>query len=153
MRKLYQFLFEYDLNSGPSPAVPVISIGLRLRRDAAWMVLLSYLLLICNMTLPVIADGLAHTFWEKEHLATVHQAEGNAHLAHQLARSGNEAPKDKATAGAKVSADDIIHLPETAGFNFTQLSYSLAPARIYFNSASVPAAPGADDDPPPESVA
>jgi len=121
IKKLYLFLFVYDLN-GPSAAVPAIDAEpwkVKLRKDIALLVLASYTLLIFNPVMPILADIVAHTFWEKEHLITVHKIYGANHVHAEIERAAHQPDKEKSTGNSKSNQEEYLHFVYKVLFNFS----------------------------------
>jgi hypothetical protein len=57
--------------------------------------LLSVYIIGCTHSLwPIIKDTLAHTFYEKQHIASVHYENGHYHLHIELSQSTKEKPSE-----------------------------------------------------------
>jgi hypothetical protein len=69
--------------------------------------------------MPVFADIVAHTFWEKEHLLTVHQANGKYHVHFQIRSIEKQSGKDKATGNSKFGSENALHLITNIVYNFS----------------------------------
>jgi hypothetical protein len=88
-----------------------------LMRDLAKVVLFSYVFLIFNSLTPIVADVLAHTFWEKQHLLTVHQIKGKYHVHFELINSEKQSDS-KAPGNLKSGTDDYVYLVFNTRFHF-----------------------------------
>ena len=112
IKKLYWYLFVYDLNEPVAKAVNGSDVSWRkkLINDLSSLVLFSYCLLIFNAVIPVIADALAHTFWEKEHLANEHRLHGKDHVQLEISKSEKQADQSKSSANAKTGTEDFTHI-------------------------------------------
>jgi hypothetical protein len=110
IKKLYWYLFVYDLN--PTAAKPAervsISIKQRLLKDISLIVLFAYSLLTFNTSIPVIADAFAHTFFEKEHLAHEHKLNGKNHVQNEISKTEKESGQSKSH--SKTINDDFTHV-------------------------------------------
>jgi hypothetical protein len=49
------------------------------------ILLLLYISAVCRPAFPLVADGLAHLFWQHHHLATKHAHHGQNHLVKEIA--------------------------------------------------------------------
>ncbi len=141
-KKLYWFLFVYDLNTlevKPLANSP-LSTKQNFFKDIAILTLLSYLLFSFNTCIPLFTDLLAHTFWEKEHLAIEHKLHGKNHTGLEIVKISNETAKEKATGNSKINTKDCNHIlaftikicttitiTETSIYSFYQRQYSAQP--------------------------
>src|ERR1700761_1538181 len=125
MRKLYWFLFVYDLNGTPDTQAHYgqSSIKKKLMRDVTCLVLFAYTLLIFSPVMPVIADKMAHTFWEEYHLISVHHVFGGHHVDTEMAKAGKESSKEKPAGNFKFGAEDYQHVIAIITFNFSNNHY------------------------------
>ncbi|OOQ57999.1 hypothetical protein [Mucilaginibacter pedocola] len=151
VKKLYWFLFEYDLNQGTCTplAKKAATQRVRLFSDLSKLVLFAYVLMMFNMVIPVAADALAHTFWEKEHLAGEHQQNGNKHVELTIAKMENSGAKGK-PAATKTSTEDITHLlfvKDASGLMHFSTVDKMYPSYLVSYQPSVP-----DTDYPPPRV-
>lgn len=112
IKSLYRFLFVDDLLAGLANAAPVSPEPLKkkLMRDFARLTLISYILLVFNPVMPLIADKMAHTFWLEYHLVSVHHVYGNTHVKTELAGNAKQADKDKSTNSNKTASDEFSHV-------------------------------------------
>ena len=112
IKKLYLFLFVYDLNdlSSNAAARESESWKVKLRKDITCLVLLSYTLLIFNPVIPIFTDLIAHTFWEKEHIATEHRIYGKNHVQFEIAKSEKQPDQNKNSANSKSGTEDFTHI-------------------------------------------
>ena len=121
LKKIYWFLFVYDLNaqSQVEPNKPIDSFKKKLTRDLSVLVLSCYTLLIFNHLAPVLVDVIAHTFWEKEHLITVHQFHGKYHVHFELANAEKQSSKDKSSGNSSSNDESVTHLIYSVNYNFS----------------------------------
>jgi hypothetical protein len=137
LKKLYISLFVDDLIESSGNSIPVKAEPLKkkLMRDLARLTLFSYILLVFNPVMPVIADKMAHTFWEEYHLVTVHGVYGNFHVHMQLADNAKQADKDKSAPGSsKSGSDEYFHIIPATLYNFLSvcsISKSYPPNKFY----------------------
>ena len=152
IKKLYWYLFVYDLNQTSAQTGDDISIATRkeLLNHLTWLVLFAYALLTFNTTIPVIADALAHTFWEKEHLAHEHQHHGKNHVQLEISKVEKEAGQHKSH--SKSATEDYTHiLCSLPGVSFPVIWVKIQsyPSFQYVCCFNHPYS----DDPPPRSIA
>jgi len=120
LKKLYWFLFVYDLIE-PSDVLHYKKpepFKKKLINDITLLVMFSYSLLILNPVIPIFADILAHTFWEKEHLLTVHKFHGKLHVHFELANADKQSAKDKSQGNTKSGTENFTHLIYYISYNF-----------------------------------
>lgn len=102
IRKLYWYLFVYDLNDNSGHKVDrgksLMDIVIK---DTAWLILYTYFLVILSPAIPVFADLIAHTFWEKEHLELVHKVKGECHLKTDLLKIEKQSGKSRSGSNSK----------------------------------------------------
>jgi hypothetical protein len=127
LKKIYWFLFVYDLNgqSDVQPYKHADSFKKKLTRDVSVLVLSCYTLLIFGNLAPVFADVLAHTFWEKEHLMTVHQSQGMYHVHFQMVNAEKQSAKDKPSGTSRSNADSVTHLIYSTNYNFSNKYFTI----------------------------
>jgi len=126
IKKLHWFLFVYDLNeSAAKPAAGSRPWRTKLLKDLSLLVLFAYSTMIFNMVIPVAADALAHTFWEKEHLASEHQQFGKNHVGVLITKMENQNNKDKCPTNSKTNSEDYTHILLFED-SFNPTSYQLA---------------------------
>ena len=53
-------------------------------------------------------DVLAHTFWEQQHMLTVHEVNGKFHVHNELVQASHQSEKDKQAMGAKYVAGEYF---------------------------------------------
>ncbi len=142
VKKIYWFLFEYDLNGSLSPqrSKKPESFKSKLINDLACMVLFSYTLFIFSPLVPIFADIIAHTFWEKEHLMAEHKLMGKNHIYLQLLKSAKQSEKDKSSSNPKTGSEEYISVTlATNTFvlkrHFIILSY---PAFLFYSPIAYP---------------
>jgi hypothetical protein len=149
VKKIYWFLFVYDLNDSSATGY-AHGNGLfkkKLIRDVACLVLFSYSLLIFNAFIPIAADVVAHTFWEKEHLLTVHQVNGKFHVHIQIVNAAKQAGTDKSSGNLKFGSEDYSHVLFTADNSFSHTHFINQPYATY--TSTYPVSYPDMDYPPP----
>jgi hypothetical protein len=125
LKKIYWFLFVYDLNEHleVQPYNHGDSFKKKLTRDVSVLVLSCYTLLIFGSLAPVFADVLAHTFWEKEHLMTVHKSQGKYHVHFQMVNAEKQSAKDKSSGNG--NSESVTHLIYSVNYNFSNSYFTL----------------------------
>lgn len=142
LKNLYTYLFIDDLID-PS-ALSISYTGnvwkMKLRRDVAYLTLLSYFLLIFNPVMPIIADKMAHTFWEEYHLITVHGVYGTGHVKAELDKSEKQTDKEKAPGSNQADSESYVHLLASTTIDFSSYHYitTLYPSHNFHIPASYP---------------
>ena len=102
-------------------AVPLRRV---LMKDVASLLLVAYVLLILNPVMPIIVDAAAHTFWEKQHLLTVHNVNGKYHVHFELLKNDRQADS-KAPGNLKAGSEDYIHTIFSVSYGFVNKSYQI----------------------------
>jgi len=92
---------------------------MKLRRDITRLLLVSYILLIFSPAMPVLADKVAHTFWEQEHLIAVHKIYGANHLHVEMEKAGRQADKEKSAGSSKSGSEEYLHILPGSLFTFS----------------------------------
>ncbi len=117
-------------------------------RKLAWLLIFSYTLLLLNPVMPVLMDLMAHTFWEQQHMLTVHEVNGKFHVHQEVSKAAHHSHKES-TNSSKYEVLAYVSQPTTVSNNepvayFERTCYpSLA---IYFPSSS-----SLSDYPPPKA--
>jgi hypothetical protein len=133
IKKIYWFLFVYDLNSSleeksSDKSRPSQKVWMQ---DLSYIVLCSYLFFIFSPVIPLALDLAAHTFWKEKHLQTAHHKFGKNHVGLEIIKTEKRTNKEKSTNNQKASSEDSFHTSEiTSVFPFPperacSLSYSL----------------------------
>jgi len=112
-----------------------------------WLVLFSYTLLLFKPVMPVFMDVLAHTFWEQQHLLTVHEVNGKFHVHNELVNS-HQSDKDK-QANSKSEVNE--YLPVTVSKLFVYRAHFYIKTMYNFYSCFYPFSSLDKDNPPPEA--
>jgi hypothetical protein len=81
-------------------------------RDMSYFVLFSYAFFIVAPVIPLVADLVAHTFWEKEHLSTAHHLYGRNHVGIEMQKAEKQTNKETTNNNQKAGLDDLVHRPE-----------------------------------------
>ena len=82
---------------------------LKLKQDLSFLVLFSYFFYVFSPYIPLIADGIAHTFWEKEHLQSAHHTYGNNHVGLEIIKAEKQSGKEDTTNNQKTGQEDLSH--------------------------------------------
>ncbi|MBI3719536.1 MAG: hypothetical protein HY252_13210 [Sphingobacteriales bacterium] len=80
-----------------------------MKQAAVYYLFLIYIMAMCKPILPLVNDMLAHTFYEAEHIATVHQQYGKNHLHNDLKEASKENSNNN-TAIVKASEPVSVHI-------------------------------------------
>ncbi len=97
---------------------------------------------------PIFADLMAHTFWEKEHLAAEHKLHGNDHLYNELTSTAKQTDKDKSANNTKSDSDEYVHLVSKTEYYFSN-SYVVRPQAYNSLQFHYPDSHPDNDYPPP----
>jgi len=145
----HQLKAEYPVSYRGTDADAIRGLKVLLMKRIAWLILVAYTLLIFKPVMPVVIDVLAHTFWEQQHLLTVHEVNGKFHVHNELVNASHQSEKDKQSASGKYITDE--YFPETR-------SVIYAPQELYtdidiflFYSPFYPFSIRDIDNPPPEA--
>jgi hypothetical protein len=65
------------------------SVKILLMKKLAWLIIASYTLLLLQPVMPVLMDVIAHTFWEQQHILTVHEEHGKFHVHQEMVKAGS----------------------------------------------------------------
>lgn len=90
-----------------------------MKKQIATVLLFCYVLVFLKPVLPVVADALAHLFWQRQHEATVHFENGKYHLHVEVKKATEETPAAK---NPSASADETLafHLQPAAETNLPE---------------------------------
>lgn len=108
-KTLYSYLFIEDLIKLSGGSIPIARIPLevKLMRDTAWVMLYVYMLFVLNPVMPIVADKLAHTFWQEYHMIVVHGVYGKTHVHAELDEAQKQSDKNKTS---KFGSEESTHL-------------------------------------------
>ncbi len=99
--------------------------------------------------MPVLADGLAHTFWKNVHIAVVHKVNGKEHVHYELVRVGKDLDKEKSNGKAKAETESPSYLAAEAYALSPAAAAHPAPAHYRVFASRLPRSfPDPDDLPP-----
>ena len=115
----------------------------KMKSVSVFYLLLLYLVALWKPVLPLFNDALAHTFWEAEHKATVHQHNGEEHVHHELQ---HEEESDNPATPAKFSDPVSLHLVATNNHSFLckpicLVQYTPVLSKLLDISSKVPSPP------------
>lgn len=149
---LHKLLHIDEPQGSPVVAAQSAAVPLRkvLMKDAASLLLIAYVLLILNPVIPIIVDAAAHTFWEKQHLLTVHNVNGKYHVHFELLKNDRQADS-KAPGNVKTDSEDYIHTIFSSSYNFVSKSYTIKQWYPNFNCIVRPQLFMDVDYPPPRA--
>ena len=121
-----------------------------LMKRVTWLVLVAYTVLMFKPVMPVVMDVLAHTFWEQQHMLTVHEVNGKFHVHNELVKASHQSEKDKQAAGNKYAMGEYLPV--------ISINKAQAPSKFYFKkdtyrfySCFYPFSCHDIDNPPPEA--
>jgi hypothetical protein len=81
-----------------------------MKKQLAMLLLVCYAFALFKPVAPVIADMLAHTFWESDHVATVHYENGEYHM-HIEVKDASEKDQDSTSKNANAQNKNVsVHL-------------------------------------------
>lgn len=110
-----------------------------------YLLLFAYSTIILKPILPYTSDIIAHVFWYKDHIATVHSHNGKFHVHKEVieAEKNSNSEKDSTILKKDVSATDHIITKELTiskeEISIPKYFYSLSPALTHtFLSADYP---------------
>lgn len=82
---------------------------------SAYYLLLLYITIACKPTIPLVQNVWAHTFYEQEHIATVHHQNGQNHVYYEAAKAANNEDRngDKPAKSKSFGNDMSFHFGTT----------------------------------------
>ena len=81
-----------------------------MRVKVAKVLLFAYLVMILfKPVMPLVADMLAHTFWNETHMMQVHEVNGKFHIHSELASAGDYSTKEKPSQILKFEIEEYVH--------------------------------------------
>lgn len=105
----------YDLD-GAGEHTPVeahqASVKGKLMQELSYVVLFAYTFFIVAPVVPMLADLLAHTFWEQEHLSTAHRRYGQHHVGIEMEKAEKRAAANAGGNNRVAGMDELVHRPE-----------------------------------------
>ncbi len=84
----------------------------------AYCLIIVYLFATCKPFLPALADVLAHSFWEANHIENVHHTHGANHVHTEIARAENQEEGGQNSTTLKFSEPLALHLAAIITYNF-----------------------------------
>ena len=76
---------------------------------------------MCKPVLPIVKDTVAHILWKAEHLAAVHQHNGNEHVHHEIAKATNEDENSQMPGTSKPADPVAAHIAWQSYFSLSPL--------------------------------
>ncbi len=83
----------------------------------AYVLLILYFFATFKPVLPIAADILAHTFWNSNHIKSVHHHHGSQHVEAEIAQSEHNDDKSQKEA-TKFAEPVAIHMASKISYNF-----------------------------------
>jgi hypothetical protein len=81
--------------------------------------------------MPLVADALAHTFWEQQHLMAVHEVHGQFHIHTELSKAAHQSDSEKSNE-LKYEIVQYVHVtPSVFKSNLNATAGSLCAAFVY----------------------
>lgn len=104
-----------------------------MRANIAYYLFILYLAAMFKPVLPLIQDGLAHSLWKMEHIATVHHHQGENHLDDELQKEGNK-NESSSTGGVKSFETVSAHIltANTEPYLFIRIFKNHYPSKLLF---------------------
>ena len=83
-----------------------------MKKTIAIVLICCYSMALLKPLFPLVADFMAHTFWEPEHMATVHYENGQYHVHVEMKNAGDKQDSPVQPGSSKKGADEvnIFHL-------------------------------------------
>lgn len=76
---------------------------------SAYYLLLLYITVMCKPIIPLVQDIWAHTFYEQEHIATVHHQNGQNHVHYEVKKANEDKNGDKSSKAKSSDSDTSFH--------------------------------------------
>ncbi len=92
-----------------------------MKSDIAYYLLILYVLAICKPLMPLVHDVLAHNFWKAQHIATVHNHNGEHHAEEEIAKEMEDEHNNAVPSTSKTSDTVSIHLISESSHIIPQL--------------------------------
>lgn len=93
-----------------------------MKPTVAYYLLLLYTIAACKPVLPLIKDAVAHAFWNVDHLASVHQHDGNHHVHSEINKASTQDGEEQNTPTSKASEPVSLHVPANHHYDLGHLS-------------------------------
>ncbi|MBA3827472.1 MAG: hypothetical protein H0X33_00900 [Taibaiella sp.] len=92
-------------------------------RKLTYLILFSYTITMLKPVMPLIADAVAHTFWESKHILTVHEVHGKFHVHQELVQASHQSEKGKTSSSYKLEIAEYFEV--TALITFKGFKHAL----------------------------
>ncbi len=89
----------------------------------AYFLLIIYLVATCKPVLPIAADILAHTFWESNHVESVHHQHGSQHVQSEITHAEDNDDNSQNDSTLKFSEPVPLHLAAILSFDFNFIAF------------------------------
>ncbi|MEO5681069.1 MAG: hypothetical protein ABIQ88_00445 [Chitinophagaceae bacterium] len=117
-----------------------------MKKALLYLLLFSYITIICKPVLPSLSDGIAHIFWYTDHMATVHYEHGKYHVHNEYKDAAKKGYPEKDASLPKSDNPISYHLitPDSYDFSFKSMApryLSAIPAMLphtFLNSDFLP---------------
>ncbi len=77
-------------------------------RTVARVLIIAYALFLLKPVMPILLDGLAHTFYKSVHIAVVHRVHGKEHVHYELRKAAAESEKEGLGQKRKLVVEDEV---------------------------------------------
>lgn len=91
-------------------AADMRELKMMLLHKLTWIVLIAYTLLLVKPVLPIAADKIAHTFWNTQHMLTVHEVNGKFHVHQEMVQGARQTEKEKHAASSKADVQECVQV-------------------------------------------
>ncbi|HTF05970.1 MAG TPA: hypothetical protein VK826_18200 [Bacteroidia bacterium] len=95
-----------------------------MKKQLAILLLVCYAFALFKPVAPVIADMLAHTFWESNHVATVHYENGGYHMHIEVKDANADAEKTNSKDSKLQNNKVSVHLLSDSSFFGEELNHN-----------------------------
>jgi len=76
---------------------------------AAKFLLVCYVMMMFKPAVPLIADAIAHTFYEQQHIMMVHEVQGKFHIHQELGKAAHQSDSEKSNE-QKMETEQYVHV-------------------------------------------
>lgn len=81
-----------------------------MKSTTAYYLIILYTLALFKPILPLLQDELAHSFWQSQHLSTVHSHHGDHHATEEMTEAAHNENNGKPAASIKSYEPLSVHL-------------------------------------------
>ena len=120
-----------------------------LTRRLVYMLFGAYTLMMLQPVMPVIIDGMAHTFWNSRHMLTVHEEHGKFHVHQELANTSRQSEKERLSGNYKYEIECCLNAAVTLQPSLQQVYATVVAYPNYL--CYYPSSCTAMDYPPPRA--